>query len=318
MSERINPSRVRLEASSFCQLRCPSCPTTSRDIHPHVGSGFLRLDDFRKFLADNPQVRDIELSNFGEIFLNPDLVEIIEHAFELGVMLRCANGANLNNARPEALEAMVRCGFAFLNCSIDGASQETYEKYRVRGNFETVISNVRTINAFKVKYRTDKPQLRWQFIVFGHNEHELPVARKMARELGMIFAPKISWDPDFSPIKDRSFVLREAGFAVATREEWVERFGTSYMQGLCHQLWDQPQLNYDGKVLGCCYQYWGDFGGNAFRDGLAEAVNHEKAQYARAMLLGNVPAQAGIPCTTCDIYRQMKETGRFLDRKKKP
>ena len=317
MGEKVNPIAVRLEASSFCQLRCPSCPTTTRAIDPHVGSGFLRLDDFKKFLAGNPQIRDIELSNYGEIFLNPQLVEIIEHAFEKQVVLRAANGVNLNNARPEALEAMVRCGFAFLNCSIDGASQATYEQYRVRGSFETVIANIRTINALKAKYKTDKPQMRWQFVVFGHNEHELPVARKMAHELGMIFAPKLSWDNDLSPIRDTAFVLREAGLPVASRTEWKERFGTSYLQSMCHQLWDQPQINYDGKVLGCCRNFWGDFGGNAFEDGFVEAINHEKARYARDMLQGRVPERADIPCTSCEIYLDMKASGRFLDRSKK-
>jgi len=317
MTEKINPRAARLEASSFCQLRCPSCPTTTRAIHPHVGSGFLRLDDFKKFVASNPQVRDIELSNYGEIFLNPQLLEIVEHAFEKGVVLRAANGVNLNNARAEVLDAMVRCGFAFLNCSIDGASQATYGKYRVRGNFDTVMANIRTINALKTKYRTDKPLLCWQFVVFGHNEHEIPIARKMARELGMNFAPKLSWDDDYSPIKDPAFVLRETGFPVASRAEWTERFGTSYLQGICHELWDRPQINYDGKVLGCCRNFWGDFGGNAFEDGFVEAVNHEKARYAREMLQGRVPERADIPCTTCEIYLSMKAKGRFLDRSKK-
>lgn len=318
MAERINPVMARLEASSFCQLRCPSCPTTTRAIHPHVGSGFLRLEDFRKFLADNPQIRDIELSNYGEIFLNPELVAIIEHAHEKGVVLRAENGVNLNNARPEALEAMVKYGFAFLNCSIDGASQETYEKYRVRGNFETVIGNIRAINELKRKYASNLPTLRWQFVVFGHNEHELPVAKKMARELGMAFTPKLSWDGGFSPVKDAAFVLRESGFPVATRAEWKEKYGTSYLQSMCHELWDRPQINYDGKVLGCCRNFWGDFGGNAFEEGFVEAVNHEKAGYAREMLQGRAPERADIPCTTCEIYLDMKATGKFLERAKKP
>ena len=317
MAEKINPTKARLEASSFCQLRCPSCPTTTRAIDPHVGGGFLRLDDFKKFVASNPQVRDIELSNYGEIFLNPQLREIVEYAFARGVVLRAANGVNLNNARPEVLEAMVRCGFAFLSCSIDGASQATYGKYRVRGNFETVIANIRTINALKTKYRTDKPLLRWQFVVFGHNEHELPIARKMAHELGMSFVPKLSWDGDFSPIKDPAFVLRECGFPAASRTEWKERFGATYLQGICHELWDRPQINYDGKVLGCCRNFWGDFGGNAFKDGFVEAVNHEKARYAREMLQGRVPDRADIPCATCEIYLDMKAERRFLDRSKK-
>jgi hypothetical protein len=41
------------------------------------------------------------------------------------------------------------------------------------------------------KYRSPYPHLRWQFIVFPHNEHELPKARAMAQELGMRFFAKL-------------------------------------------------------------------------------------------------------------------------------
>ena len=56
-----------------------------------------------------------------------------------------------------------------------------------------------------------------------------------------------------------------------------------------------PQINWDGKVLGCCVNHRGDFGGNAFRDGLTASVNTEQIQYARAMLLGHAPPRAAPP-----------------------
>jgi len=73
-------SRIRLEASSRCQLRCPSCPTTSGAILPAIGSGILKFADFQALLDGNPGLRDIELSNYGEIFLNPELIAILEYA----------------------------------------------------------------------------------------------------------------------------------------------------------------------------------------------------------------------------------------------
>ena len=70
----IRPAKIRLEASSFCQLRCNSCPTTTKAIHPVVGSGFLKLIDFQNLLDKNPWISEIELSNLGEIFLNHLLI----------------------------------------------------------------------------------------------------------------------------------------------------------------------------------------------------------------------------------------------------
>jgi MoaA/NifB/PqqE/SkfB family radical SAM enzyme len=314
MAHMITPRAIRLETSSFCQLRCPSCPTTARAIHPAVGSGFLRPDDFRKLLDENPSLTLIELSNYGEIFLNPQLPQILELAHRRNVAVNAANGVNLNHVRDEVLEAVVKFQLRIMTCSIDGASQETYRRYRVRGNFDKVIGNIRRINEFKQLHRSEFPRLRWQFIVFGHNEHELPKARRMAQELDMEFYVKLSWDDAFSPVIDKDAVRRETGNGAATRAEFKERHGQDYMQGICHELWDVPQVNWNGKVLGCCRNFWGDFGGNAFADGLIESLNNEKIVYAREMLRGHAPARDDIPCTTCDIYLGRRANSRWLKR----
>jgi MoaA/NifB/PqqE/SkfB family radical SAM enzyme len=308
MPERLNamlttikpPVQIRLEASSLCNLRCPLCPTTTGEIHSQaVGGGFLRLEDFRKLLDDSPRLKTVELSNWGEVFLNPALLSVLELAHERGVELIANNGVNLNKIRPEVLEGLVKYQFRSLQCSIDGASQETYSIYRVRGNFANVIDNIRKINELKRRYNSPFPKLAWKFIVFGHNEHEVPVAREMARELGMDFFTRTNWDPNYSPVRDPE----------AVRAAAVPRGDADY----CHQLWDEPQINWDGKVLGCCVNSWGDFGGNAFRDGLTASVNTEQIQYARAMLLGRAPSREDIPCTRCESYQYLSKRGAWLE-----
>ena len=82
------PVRIRLEASSFCNLRCPLCPTATGEIHRQaVSGGFLNFENFRKLLDDNPGLKSIELSNWGEIFLNPALLGMLELAHQRGVKL---------------------------------------------------------------------------------------------------------------------------------------------------------------------------------------------------------------------------------------
>jgi MoaA/NifB/PqqE/SkfB family radical SAM enzyme len=275
-----------------------------------VGSGFLKLRDFQELLDRNPRLKVIELSNYGEMFLNPELLEIIKYACERGVSLSADNGVNLNNVREEVIEGLVKYKFRSMTCSIDGASDETYQVYRVKGDFGAVLENVRKINFFKRKYRSKYPRLTWQFVVFGHNEHEIPRARKLASDLGMEIYFKLSWDAKFSPVRDQDLVRKEIG--AASREEYQQRNGVDYMQGICRQLWDQPQINWDGKVLGCCRNFWGDFGGNAFRDGLLNSINNEKISYAREMLLGKKAAREDIPCTKCSIYLDRKDNGKWM------
>jgi MoaA/NifB/PqqE/SkfB family radical SAM enzyme len=310
----LDPQSILLEASSFCQLRCPSCPTATGAIDAAIGRGFLRFSDFRKLVDDNPSVRRIELSNYGEIFLNPELLEILEYAHRTGITITIDNGSNLNDVQDAVLEGLVKYGVSVLRCSIDGASAETYRRYRVRGDFNTVIANIERINHFKRIYASELPRLGWQFIIFGYNEHELPRARELATSLGMAFHPKLTWDAKFSPVRDADLVKRETGLTFTTRAEYTEITGEIFLNSICHQLWDNPQINWDGKILGCCRNFWGDFGGNAFTEGLSASLNNENIEYARGMLTGEKQARDGIPCTSCDIYRSMESSSKWLTR----
>jgi MoaA/NifB/PqqE/SkfB family radical SAM enzyme len=307
------PRIVRLEASSFCQLRCPSCPTTTGAIHPAVGSGFLRFDNFRTLIDDNP-IDHVELSNYGETLLNPHLLKILEYAASKAVAISISNGVNLNHAKDELLEGLVKYRVRHITCSIDGASPETYRVYRVRGNFDKVIQNIERINHFKHKHLSEFPKLSWQFVVFGHNEHEIPAARQMAAKLSMDFFTKISWDEKFSPIRDKEFVRAQTGELAVTRQEYEQMNGKTYLNAICHQLWDLPQINWDGKNLGCCRNFWGEFGGNAFADGFHACFNHEKMNYARAMLSGRESPRDDIPCSSCEMYHSMRARSDWIKR----
>jgi MoaA/NifB/PqqE/SkfB family radical SAM enzyme len=313
---KINPSTIRLDASTVCQLKCPSCSTTKGLIAQTLGSKVLKFEDFKKIVDPNPWVRSIELSNWGEIFLNRDLLKILEYAHEKKIVLTAANGVNLNTVSEEMLEGLVKYRFGFISCSIDGASKETYKIYRKGGDFEAVLANIRKINEFKVKYRSDLPKLRWQFIAFGHNEHEVLRARQMAGKLGMEFYVKLAWD-DFSPVKNKDMVRISSGTGVAGREEYHEKYGKDYLaETICSQLWEQPQINPDGRVLGCCVNYWGDYG-NAFEEDLAGILNNERMNYARAMLLGKKEQRDDIPCTQCRWYKEMKKSNTWLFSRRK-
>lgn len=311
VAANIRPTKIRLEAMGACQLKCPACPTASGEIRPNIASGYLRADNFRKLLDENPSIQHVELSNYGEIFLNPQIVDIMRHAHEKGVKLTAENGVNLNTMKEEVLEGLVKYKFHSMTCSVDGASNETYSIYRVKGDFDTVMGNIKKINEYKKKYNSKYPIMTWQYIVFGHNEHELPKARAMSEELGLEFKPKLNWDEDYSPIKNREFVELQIG-KEATRSQYKEATGLDYSRKICHQLWYEPQINWDGKLLGCCRNFWGDFGDNVFEHGLVNAINNPKIKAARIALQGGPEGPEDLPCATCNIYQGMKADNNFI------
>jgi len=306
------PRSIQIDASSHCQLACPVCPTADGRTRGVLGAGHLQVADFEALLDGNPELAEVELSNYGEMFLNPRLPELLEAAYRRKVVVSGNNGVNLNFAREEALEAVVRYRVRALTCSIDGATQGTYSQYRRNGNIDKVLSHIDRILEYKRRYRTAFPILYWQFVVFGHNEHELEKARAMAAERGMEFVSRLSWDPDYSPIVNRELVRIQTGLGAATRDEFKEKKGTEYTRDICYQLWHAPAVNWDGKLLGCCVNYWGDFGSNVFTDGLANSAASPKMQRARAMLTGMEPAAHEIPCTTCEQFTKLRDSGQWL------
>ena len=179
------PKKIRLEACSLCQLNCPECQTRLHEKQaPKDWLGYLKYEDFKKFV-DNNKFREIELANKGEIFLNPELDEIIKYANLKGIRLTADTGVNFNDVSETTLENLVKYKFKRISISIDGATPETYSIYRRGGDFNKVINNIKKVNQFKEKYASEFPRLTWNFIVFGHNEHEIESAKKKAKELGM-------------------------------------------------------------------------------------------------------------------------------------
>jgi MoaA/NifB/PqqE/SkfB family radical SAM enzyme len=307
-------TRIQIDASAHCQLACPSCPTASGATKAAMGAGQLDPAKFDALLADNPELLEVELSNYGEMFLNPRLAEILKAAHERDVVVHADNGVNLNHVSDGVLEAVVRYRVRSMTVSIDGATPESYAKYRVRGDFKRVIGNIRRLNQYKQQFKTVFPMLSWQFIVFGHNELEIAAARRLAGKLGMSFSPKVSWDDDVSPVRNKELVRIQTGLS-ATREEHHRKTGAAYLRPICHQLWHSPVVNWDGRIMGCCRNFWGEFGGNAFQDGLAASLESPALRQAKQMLMGRDEPAPGIPCTTCDLFLTMRKDGNWITEK---
>lgn len=315
MLEKIMPRKIWLEASSICQLRCVQCwhSNSSSLKWSAVGIGYLKFSDFKNLVDDNPWVKEIELSNWGEIFLNPELLDIIKYAYWHDVGLTADNGVNLNDVEEEVLEGLVKYKFLSIRCSIDGASNDTYKIYRINGNYDKVIKNINIINKYKEKYQSIYPLLTWQFVLFGHNEHELAEAKNKAKELGMAFKAKVNYAPQYSPVNDSELYRREFGHL--PEHEYKQKTGEIYLGETCRQLWHSPAINWDGKILGCCINQKMGFGGNAFKDGLLKCINSRNMKYAREMLMGRKRPKNCIPCSHCEFYFKLRESGNWLQPK---
>lgn len=309
----VNPTALRVETCSVCQLRCPLCQAVSGEKAELIGSGHLKLQDFQRLIDQNPQIRRVELGCLGEVFLNNDLHRILEYAYTRRVTTTIDQGANLNYASEEALEALIKYQTAVVRCAIDGVTQATYSRYRVGGDLKKVLHNIRKINRFKEQYHSSRPRLLFQFVIFGHNEHETERAIMLSKMLKMEIHLKLNCFSDIMPVYNRDSVRQFVGYA--DRREYMEKEKMHYQRHECYALWLSPQINWDGKLLGCCRNKWGVFGGNVFESGLMDAINNEKIRYAREMLMGRLPAREDMPCMKCAVYQSMAQYDNWITEK---
>lgn len=293
---------ITIDGCSLCQLNCVQCPISQMGYKNTIKKGYLTLNNFFAVTQINPKIKAVNLDCSGELFLNRELGRILQYAHDQKIMLACPGGVNLNTVTEETLMDLVRYRFQYLNVSIDGASQDTYGMYRVGGDYNEVIHNLTLINEYKRKFNTPYPKLQWQFIVFGHNEHELRKARKTAEELRMRFYPKMNWNTTYSPIKNPVEVKGQTGWDVITREEYEQKYGKSYVRPTCYELWRNPRLSWDLSVTGCSWNTWDRF------DNVT--VNH-----AKKVLTGNYPVNQPIPCNQCEILLEMDKTKTYLTRR---
>ena len=211
----------------------------------------------------------------------------------------------MNDASDEALEALVKYKTTRIRVSVDGVTEETYRKYRVGGSLRKVLANIKKINEFKEKHQSEFPELLLQFILFGHNEHELERVFVLGRMLKMNVFIKLNRWPDRLAVRDRQKIRKLFGYA--DRGEFMESMGIQYCRDLCLGLWKAPQINWDGRLLGCGCNTSIAFAEYALGGAFLSEINNERMQYARKMLLGEAPPRDDIPCSGCAFYKQISE-----------
>ena len=306
------PKIARLESCIKCQLKCACCTIGDFYDKNPPKCYFLSSDNFLTFIKNNKFIKIIELSNNGEMFLNPQLDEIIKIANRNRVVLTARNGVNFNDVSDEILESMVKNKFHSMNIAIDGASQKTYSEYRVKGDFNKVINNIKKLNYFKEKYNSIYPILFYQFIIFGHNEHEIPLAKKFAKELKMKMYFKRNLYREYSPIKDKEFVAKELHLKkIYTDDKDESKLAPLSGMSTCTHLWFEPQIQCDGTFLGCCSQYK-DTKMNVFESGLESILNSPQIINSKRILCNQTSCGETI-CSDCFVFNYRMKNKNYIN-----
>lgn len=300
---RSKPVRMVIDTGNICQLKCPLCPTGLG--RPTRQKTFLSLDDFKKIVDEaGSYLCEVDLYNWGEPFLNKDIFKMIEYAKKGGIKVNISS--NLNLLKESWMNEMVRLQLDQLTVSLDGTTAESYKKYRVGGNYELVMANLRKLIATKKSCRSKHPKIIWQFLIMKHNEHEIEEAKKLAKEIGV---DKLNLRPVRCDMGNE--LLMSDQEKVDSIQEWLPtqekhsryNYKTKTKKNPLSKCLFQTTtmvINANGSVSPCCGIYdekW-DFG-NALQDGVFNVWNNEKYQHARKTVLEKETSDKDLICTHC-------------------
>ena len=154
----------------------------------------LDFELFKRVVDEaGPSLVRIDFFNYGEAFLHKRAVEMCEYIKRQFPHIYLYTSTNGLAFTEEQVRRLVRSGIDELTFSIDGATAESYVKYRRRGDFDKAIRNLRFAADEKRATGRDVPFINWRYILFNHNdsEGEMLRAREMAAEIGV---DRLCWE----------------------------------------------------------------------------------------------------------------------------
>lgn len=181
------PVFLMIEPSSICNFCCPMCPRQHIPIKRE--KELLNLNLFRRLLEEmGEKLMFLSLWNYGEPFLNPDLINMIKLAKEYHIIVGMSTNGSLLNE--DTIYKLLESNIDYLIFSIDGAYKSTYEQYRKGGDFIKVINNISKLLEQRIKLKSLTPVINLQCLLLRDTVREMEFFIKLGEEIG---ADKVSF-----------------------------------------------------------------------------------------------------------------------------
>ncbi|MFC5626612.1 radical SAM/SPASM domain-containing protein [Algoriphagus winogradskyi] len=243
------PTTLSIEPTTSCNLRCPECPSGLRDFSRPTGMLQERL--FKKTID---QVQDhltwLHLYFQGEPFLNPRFLEMVKYANSKGIFT--STSTNAHYLQEKQVAEILQSGLRQLIVSMDGITQDIYEKYRIGGNLGKVQAGLKLLLSERKKSGQNFPRVVLQFLVTGQNEHQLPELKRWAKEMEVDeLQLKTTQIYDFE--NGSELIPSDLGYSryiPAGNGKWKLK---KRLENKCWRMWQGAVSTWDGKIVPCCF-----------------------------------------------------------------
>jgi MoaA/NifB/PqqE/SkfB family radical SAM enzyme len=257
------PFTFVIEPTNLCNLRCPECPVGLQELNRPIG--VMKQVEYQKVIDDiSSHCWHLLLFFQGESFINPDIIDMINYAYQKKIYTVISTNAN-RLASQEFSEELAASKLGQMILSIDGASDETYTIYRQAGKFDRVIKGIRYFMEARKQLNKKYPRVYLQFIVMKHNEHEMKDIKTLGQELGV---DKVIYKSPQVLELDRAgdIMPKNPRFRRYAKVNGTYKLKGSYT-GYCKKIWYGSVLTWDKTVIPCCFDKDADYPLGALRNG---------------------------------------------------
>lgn len=180
-----NIKKIELEITSNCNAACPGCQRTRSPGQYEVTE--FTFDDFKRMFPTSKYIAGKQFKFcgvLGDPAFNDDCLRMVEHVVLNGGSCQISTNGGIRPASwwKQLGDLSNRTKKVDVNFCVDG-HRETNHIYRVNTVFDVIERNM-------TAYTQAGGLGSWIFIVFDHNEHELPIAQEHAKKLGLKFATR--------------------------------------------------------------------------------------------------------------------------------
>jgi len=186
----------------------------------------------------------------GEPYLNSRFLEMVNYA--RAKKMYTATSTNAHYLDDENARQTVESGLDRLIISIDGTSQETYEQYRVGGEFQKVMDGTKNIIRWKKQLRSKTPYVIFQYLVVKPNEHQTEEVKKLAKELG-VDEVTFKTAQVYDYVNGNPLIPENSTYSRYKKNKDGTYSLKNKLLNHCWKLWHSCVITWDGKVVPCCF-----------------------------------------------------------------
>ncbi len=288
------PMSLSIEPTTACNLGCTECPSGLKSFTRDTGN--LKAHLLLKTLDELKGTLSYVSFYFqGEPYINPSFLSFVKEATNRNIYTITSTNAHFISK--EVAGQTVESGLHKLIVSLDGTTQETYEKYRVHGSIDKVLTGIKNVAEAKEKLKRSTPIIEIQYLVTSYNEHQIEEAKALTKEVG---ADNIV----FKTIQVYNF---ENGNDLLPKNDAYSRYSKepsgkyalkNSLDNQCWKMWNSNVVTWDGKIVPCCFDKDAKYElGNVNRSSVAEIWRSEPyTKFRKNILMSRKEIDI---CTNC-------------------